>query len=299
MKKIAILTASLVAAAAMADAAVVLFVTFDAVSTQTDVADYAPLASGSDVIPTTGFIRAGTPSNVDQDPHPAAGPGRPDVVTNPPAGGFQGGGAMFTTNASSVSGSGNDQAGEGFYVALDTPLTGSFTAEAIVYVTGLNPLNCEFGIQNFFGTDGLGGSGTPQQFVPRIIGGSLLSPDNQLQLMTQQAANAEQNVLSGSPFVANAWTHVAVTYDSGLNQAKLYVDGVQIGGDVTPDWAGAGGFQMDDLALGYYANGAGSNRSLEGYMDAFALDNTALAPGTFNLPLQPVSSAERSWNMYE
>jgi len=299
MKKIAILTLSLVAAAAAANASVVLFLTFDSASTQLDVADYATVAGGSDVVPVTGFIRAGTPSNIDQDPHPAAGPGRPDVVVNPPVGGFQGGGALYTTNASSVSGSGSNQSGEGFYVALDAPLVGSFTAEAIVYVTDLNPLNCEFGIQNFFGTDGLGGSGTPQQFVPRIIGGSLLSPDNQLQLMTQQAADAEVNRLTGSPFVPDAWTHIAVSYDSALNEAKLYVDGTQIGAAVSPGWAGAGGFQMDDLAIGYYANGAGSNRSLEGYMDAFALDNTALAPANFNLALQAPAAAGKSWAMYE
>lgn len=297
MKKIAILTAGLVAAASMAGAAEVLYLTFDVASTQTDVADYGLIAPVGDIVPATGFIRAGTPSNTDQDPHPAAGPGRPDVVTNPPSGGFQGGGALYTTNSSSVSGSGSNQSGEGFYVALDAVITGSFTMEAIVNVDAFSPPNCELGIQNFFGTDGLGGSGTPQQFVPRLLGG-LVSPNDQLQLMTQQAANAEINAISGSTFPLDTWTHVAVTYDSTLNQAKLYVNGAQVGTTVSPDWAGAGGFQMDDVAIGYFANGAGSNRSLEGYMDAFSIDNTALGPGTFNLPLSVAASVD-SWAVYD
>ena len=81
---------------------------------------------------------------------------------------------------------------------------------------------------------------------------------------------------------AGTWYHAAVVMDAVLNKTTLYIDGVPEASFFYPNtWENILGIDST-LHIGHAGPLAG--RNFQGQLDAFSFDDTALGPGSFNIP---------------
>lgn len=209
-----------------------------------------------------------------RDSHALIGP--PDIVTQTIPG-PQGGNVLYTDPT-------DGEPYEGFYISSENGLTieGSFTAEVLFFVLGLNPDGDEYGLQDLINTERLSDDPDPPsaKWDLRIWpdGNSVIGGHGQLQFMTA-GPTGEHSIDDPNPIELNVWHHAAAVYDADSNTAILYLDGKLIG-TVTPDLYGV---YQNDWSVGTWMNQSAASRSLYGFIDAVAVSDTVLEPGNFVL----------------
>lgn len=133
------------------------------------------------------------------------------------------------TGKSQGSGSALQFDGTNDYVVIPTiSFNSSYTKEAWVFFTGSNATfyNIVSGQNTAFWING-----------GFLSGGHLATGFTQVQDPT--------------PFPTNVWTHVAITYDAGANELRLYKNGILVAGPVTP-----GAFAEGQQQVGAYFDGS-------------------------------------------
>ena len=227
----------------------------------------------------------------------------PDIVT-PASPGFQGGNAMWTCTGNT--GDGQQHIGWYIYDSAKPPINGDFTAEIIFMMAKLGSLSdpvvdCEYSLQNVFGTDMLAfpSSGTPpikdndgaswdfRVFPSGVWGGD----NNKLQLHMGGTDGGGEVNIDGPTLVVNTWYHAAIVYTEGSDSAEFFLNGSSQGTG-SPHWANA--YQGDWWVGAWPSNGA--NRGMAGWVDALAISDAALAPAGFVLPT--TFTAVEMWHLY-
>jgi len=191
--------------------------------------------------------------------------GNPDLVDTPTDGGVQpeGGGALQIVRAAS--------AFEGYRITDATNLGGSYTAEILFQANAL--------------------SGDLRDLINSEGSANTSSGVTILRLMNDGDVEYYPVYVSGSPsidtgpsrdhVVAGQMQHLAVVYEktaSDAGTATLYLNGIPVG-TVARSGITATGTFSGDFAVG--TNYSHSNRSLDGYVDGFAISPFALEPGQF------------------
>jgi len=294
-----LVTAFLLALGLTAQSANVLLLNFDTAT----IVDDATYDFGTADIPASGtvsiyFNKPWVGSERDyglMPPDPGTDTGNyPDIV-DIPAGtaGFQADQKAFWTCTGDV---GDSQQHIGWYINSSNVISvsGDFTAEALFMLakieTSLDPIeDSEYGLHNIFGTDMIAGSGAAWKF--RVWPNGPIGGSGQLQLWTGNTITGiGENDVDGPPMAINTWYHVACVYTASTNTIELFLDGVSQG-TTNPAWSNLG---QDDWWIGAWPSN-GANRGLAGWIDAVALSDTALAPGSFVLP---TSSQVGDWSEY-
>ncbi len=208
------------------------------------------------------------------DSHAMMGP--PDILT-PEIPGPQGGNALYTDPT-------DGEVHEGLYISSlnGLEIDGSFTAESLFYVFGLNPDGDEYGLQDLINTERLSDAPDPPslKWDLRIwpLDNPTIKGHGQVQFMTA-GPTGEHSVDDPDQIELEVWHHAAAVYDADTNTAILYIDGEEIG-TVTPDLHGT---YQNDWSIGSWMNQAASSRSLFGFTDAVAVSDEVLEPGSFVL----------------
>ena len=209
---------------------------------------------------------------------------------------FQGGKALVTDS---------DGKDEGYFVDFDPAFApGDLTVEYIFMVRTLSVPGNTVGLQYLGSTEWPVGQSF--QWMLRII-------DNKLNFWTDRGDSNGEYVRTLSDLAINTWYHVAAVLDynestPASSQIQMYLNGVSQGTSTYN--ASANSFSLGGsgsnatyaplhaFTVGYnYALGASitDHRGLAGAIDALAISNTALAPGSFVLS---VSSSEENWHLY-
>jgi len=201
----------------------------------------------------------------------------PDIVT-PATTGIQGGNALFT--ALGTAGDPTDHIG--WYINEDNGIsvTGDFTAEAVFMTNVIEPVGSEYGLQNIFGNDSIVDASrglAAWKFRIWPAGGTGIGGSGQLQLWTGNTVTffGEKDV-DGPTVTPNAWHHVACAYTASTNTLELFYDGVSRG-TTQPDW---GDTNQTNWWVGDWPPNP-APRGFAGWIDAVALSDTVLAPGSF------------------
>jgi hypothetical protein len=261
--------------------------------------NYLPGGPG-DILTSATYFQRAWPAGVTQ-PQLIA----PDIVT-PPAGGFDGGNALKSNSDDS------GKTRQGYYVEINPPITGDFTAEVVFRLFDLNPTYCEHKMQNILSTWWCSGS-TPDNsnmhWELRFFGSEGdLGMNNNIQVMTNNPA--EHNITSGpNALTVDTWYHAGVVYDDSANLVTLYLNGSVVG-TANPSWTttspGGHAHKMACIVLAAWPNDAGTCRDIAGFIDAFALSNEVLAPGSFVLrSTAPTptpwgyAAVDQGWTLYE
>jgi len=214
------------------------------------------------------------------------------VLANP----FQGGKALVTDS---------DGKDEGYFVDFNPAFApGDLTVEYIFMVRTLSVPGNTAGLQYLGSTEWP--SGQSFQWMLRII-------DNKLNFWTNRGDSNAEYVRTLSDLAINTWYHVAAVLDynestPASSQIQMYLNGVSQGTstyNATANSFSLGGSGSNAtyspehaFTAGYnYALGANisDHRGLAGAIDALAISNTALAPGSFVLPHL---SSEENWHLY-
>ncbi|MCX7019891.1 MAG: hypothetical protein NTY46_13065 [Candidatus Sumerlaeota bacterium] len=204
------------------------------------------------------------------------------AIETPPTAGFQGGNALAGDS---------NEAGrtrQGYWIQINPALSSQdFTAEAIFYLKTYMPAYAEYKIQNIISTFWMSDN---KSFEIRTMGDF---GTNVLQLMTNDGA-VEHNVTTANDTVApDTWYHTAIVYTQATGVAEFYFNGSPAGSAPT----GWGAPVIQWVCLAAWPNPAGSCRDISGAIDAFALSDAALTPGSFALPTN-YSSVGRDWTLY-
>lgn len=143
------------------------------------------------------------------------------------------------------------------YLSVSTltsfPTTGSYTLEALVYATASRNQ----------GIVGYGSYGTTRHVNAfKTVSATEL----------QNYWWGDDYNQTGCPTVLNTWRHVAAVWDSGANRRRIFVNGVQIGGDNTP--GGSPAFDLTNFTIGVTT--AGSAEYWQGMIQRVAIYGTAL-----------------------
>jgi len=101
----------------------------------------------------------------------------------------------------------------------------------------------------------------------------------QLQMMTHDGSAEHNSGTANGAIAINTWYHCAVVYNHSTGQASFYLDKALIG-SANANWSN---YTMKWLCIGAWPNPAGSCRDIAGYIDAFAVSDTALDPDDFEL----------------
>jgi len=290
MKKVIIITIGLIFVLCLsANAAILYKLTFDNAVEGSSPATYTP---GADEVVTSlqsiTMINNGGNNPVFQNTW--------SVLANP----FQGGKALVTDS---------DGKDEGYFVDFDPAFApGDLTIEYIFMVRTLSVPGNTLGLQYLGSTEWP--LGQTFQWMLRII-------DNKLNFWTDRGDSNTEYVRTLSDLTINTWYHVAAVLDynestPASSQIQMYLNGVSQG--TSPYNATSNSFSLGGsgssnptyspphaFTVGYnYALGAatGDHRGLAGAIDALAISNTALAPGTFVLRTSPLPSSEENWHLY-
>ena len=97
------------------------------------------------------------------------------------------------------------------------------------------------------------------------------TPNNQWQFWSGEGST-NWDVMSGPAVQANAWTHLAATYDGTTK--RFFVNGVQVNSSTAPFVANA--VDMTKMGVGGY--GSSTTYFFDGGLDEVAVYNTALSP---------------------
>jgi len=196
----------------------------------------------------------------------------PNIVIPPTDGLEWGVGNALEGNSNSAPGT-----RQGYWIALQTPITGSFTAEAVFLLRTYTPTFAEYKMQNIISTFWMSDG---KAFELRTLGDF---GNRVIQCMTNDGSS-EHNITSAENTIQdNTWYHGAVVYDASASQVELFLDGSSLG-PADPLW---GTFSMQWLCIAAWPNPAGVCRDIDGYMDGFALSDAVLGPGEFVLLSEP------------
>jgi len=232
----------------------------------------------------------------------------PDIVT-PSTEGIQGGNAFWTC-AGNV---GDSQQHIGWYINKNNKISvsGSFTAEAVFMLAKIGTvadpiLDCEYSLQNIFGTDMLSGAATGTWAAFHVAGSGaawelrvwpigIIGGDGKLQLWTGNTITSlgELDIDSlTAPMNINQWYHVVCVYDAPSNTISLYLDNV-LQGSTNPAWANTG---QNDWWIGAWPSN-GANRGMAGWLDAVAISYGTLIPDDFVLSHYYLAES-KVWELY-
>jgi hypothetical protein len=189
----------------------------------------------------------------------------------------------------------------------------SLTIESVWFTNDLAVAGNTAAIQSVIGDEWP--SAARVQLFLRTVGSSI-------QYWTDRGDSNQECVTSSLTMATNHWYHMAMVFDlnTGTDVAtlQLYIDGVLVGTNTySPGgiygWGGDlnaalfGGIPLTNpvtsFAIGF-ANGQNANlgdhRGLSGGIDALAISDSVLGPGTFVLPqgIQP-SAAAHDWQLHE
>jgi hypothetical protein len=200
----------------------------------------------------------------------------------------------------------------------------SVTVEAVWFTDNLDPVGNMVGIQSVVGDEWP--SAASAQIFLRTIGNSVPGRNGHAEFWTDRGDSNSERVVSINPLAVNTWYHMAMVFDYNLatpasSTLRFYIDGVLQGTspyNATSSiyaWGGDlnaalfGGVPLPNpqrtfaigLGNGQNAN-LGDHRGLSGGIDAIAISDQVLAPGSFVLPAGLTPSAGVSggeWSIYE
>lgn len=163
---------------------------------------------------------------------------------------------------------------QGYWIEMQPALANqNFTIEAFFLIENLAPAFAEYKIENvvstFWMSDGKG-------LELRLMGDF---GEGQLQMMTHDGSAEHNSGTANGAIAINTWYHCAVVYNHSTGQASFYLDKALIG-SANANWSN---YTMKWLCIGAWPNPAGSCRDIAGYIDAFAVSDTALDPDDFEL----------------
>jgi hypothetical protein len=311
MRKVRVLASAIALSsiAAFSQAAVLLYVNFDgpASGVQASGTEYTLTAPEVDTMFTTPTRFFCVANGVTDGPNIAAPPGG---MTGTP----QGGKALLLQSG------GID---EGILAIMDGPLAKQkLTIESVWFTDNLDPAGNTVGIQSVIGDEWP--SATRAQLFLRTIGNSVPGRNGRAEFWTDRGDSNSERVLGTVDLAVNRWYHMAMVFDyvDDTNcTLKFYIDGVQQGAAVpytigTADRAFGDGLNAAimpawnfpptpanpvtsfaiGLANGTAAGNGSDHRGLSGGIDAIAISNDALAPGSFVLPAGLSSVSD--WTIY-
>jgi|GEM_PF-2769759 len=227
----------------------------------------------------------------------------PDIAT-PVAEGPEGGNALFSNSHAA------DSTREGYWIQLNSAISGSFTLEVFFYLDELDSDYTEYKMQNIISSFWMSDN---KALELRYFGPSttLTGMEDTIQMMTSDGGTVdpEHNVTSSAGVIsADTWYYAAVVYDHNLSEASFYLADASDPENITPGLVGSadpnwGSFAIQWLCLAAWPNPAGMCRDMAGYIDAFGISFEALEPANFvllNLPELPlVTAAGANWSLYE
>ena len=118
-----------------------------------------------------------------------------------------------------------------------------------------------------------------------FIGGTYNESDHKVHWAPQRTGDPWEELVSTTVLQEDEWYHIAVVLDGsgvGDDVISLYINGVLEDSDAIYDGWGTWIGVSSEFGLG--SSLVASTRNYRGLMDAFSVDDTALAPGSFNIP---------------